>query len=99
LADLLGTLSGDLSSDCPSLAQLSSRSSASPSQATLAVSQATQPYSDTSHQCLLHYLGQLASWPPYVTSTASVKPWLVSLAHVSTLSIGMLGKPSTSADS
>ncbi|KAG6870512.1 hypothetical protein C0995_012480, partial [Termitomyces sp. Mi166 len=37
---------------------------------------ATLPYPNTSHQRLLHHLGQLASQPPYVTSTASAKPWL-----------------------
>ncbi|KAG6902862.1 hypothetical protein C0995_010747 [Termitomyces sp. Mi166 len=65
---------GDWSPDHPSLAWLSFRSSASPSLATLAVSQAAKLYPDTSHQCLLHHLGQLASQPLYVTSTASAKP-------------------------
>ncbi|KAG6903230.1 hypothetical protein C0995_000125 [Termitomyces sp. Mi166 len=54
---------------------------ASPSPATLAISWAAQPYPDTSHQHLLHHLGQLASRPPYVTSTASAKPWLDGLEH------------------
>ncbi|KAG6901346.1 hypothetical protein C0995_013282 [Termitomyces sp. Mi166 len=49
--------------------------------ATLAVSWAARPYPDTSHQRLLHHLGQLASWPPYITSTASAKPWLDGLGH------------------
>ncbi|KAG6873341.1 hypothetical protein C0995_000201 [Termitomyces sp. Mi166 len=83
-------MSEDWSPDHPSLAQLSPGSSALPSQATLAVFWAAQPYPDTFHQYLLHHLGQLASQPSYVTSTASAKPCLVSLAHVSTLSIGML---------
>ncbi|KAG6859790.1 hypothetical protein C0995_003985, partial [Termitomyces sp. Mi166 len=74
LLAIVEALSENWSLDHPFLAWLSSASSASPSSVTLAVSQAAGLYPNTFHQHLLYHLGQLASQPPYVTSTASAKP-------------------------